>query len=98
MGSVYRAWDCALERPAAIKLLHASIGWSENSDLQREAYALSRLQHPNIATFFEAGEVRGQLSGRRRPRRRRFGQGSNLRERTTASRARAAWSSAAISH
>ena len=60
MGSVYRAWDCALERPAAIKLLHASIGWSENSDLQREAYALSRLQHPNIATFFEAGEVRGQ--------------------------------------
>ena len=60
MGSVYRAWDCALERPAAIKLLHASIGWSERSDLQREAHALSRLQHPNIATFFEAGEVGGQ--------------------------------------
>ena len=60
MGSVYRAWDCALERPAAIKLLHSALGWSENPDLQREAYALSRLQHPNIATFFEAGEVRGE--------------------------------------
>lgn len=60
MGSVYRAWDCALERPAAIKLLHASKVWSDNSDLQRETHALSRLQHPNIASFFEAGEVRGQ--------------------------------------
>ena len=60
MGSVYRAWDCALERPAAIKLLHSALGWSENPDLQREAYALSRLQHPNIATFFEAGQVRGE--------------------------------------
>ena len=60
MGSVYRAWDCALERPAAVKLLHSGAGWSVNPAMRREAHALSRLQHPNIATFFEVGEIHGQ--------------------------------------
>ncbi len=60
MGSVYRAWDCALERPAAVKLLHSGPGWSVNPAMRREAHALSRLQHPNIATFFEVGEIQGQ--------------------------------------
>ncbi len=60
MGSVYRAWDCALERPAAVKLLHSAAGWSSNPAIRREAHALSRLQHPNIATFFEVGEIHGQ--------------------------------------
>ncbi|HVF36253.1 MAG TPA: serine/threonine-protein kinase, partial [Candidatus Saccharimonadia bacterium] len=60
MGSVYRAWDCALERPAAVKLLHAGAAGALNPAMRREAHALSRLQHPNIATFFEVGEIQGQ--------------------------------------
>ncbi len=60
MGSVYRAWDCALERPAAVKLLHSGPGRSVNPAMRREAHALSRLQHPNIATFFEVGEIHEQ--------------------------------------
>ena len=28
--------------------------------MRREAHALSRLQHPNIATFFEVGEIQGK--------------------------------------
>jgi len=60
MGSVYRAWDCALERPAAVKLLHSGLEWVVNPEMRREAHALSRLQHPNIATFFEVGEIHAQ--------------------------------------
>src|SRR5262249_44333852 len=52
MGQVYRARDAALGRPAALKLLgHGDLP----GRLGREGEALARLQHPAIATFFEAG-------------------------------------------
>src|SRR5690606_28485062 len=57
MGTVYRCHDDALDRPAALKLLHPGIAWQEPDTVRREAAALSRLQHPNIATFYDAGSA-----------------------------------------
>ena len=62
MGEVYRAWDEHLQRDVAIKLLpprfvHDDL---ERARLRREALALSKLNHPNIATvhdFATEGDV-----------------------------------------
>ncbi len=68
MGEVYRAVDLALGRPVAIKLLRAAspdMPASEAAFLRerfvREARASAQLQHPAIATFYEAGEVDGEV-------------------------------------
>lgn len=56
MGVVYHALDPIQERPVAIKFLTGS---SADAHLikrfQREGNQLSRLQHPNIVAFYEAG-------------------------------------------
>ena len=54
-GTVYRAEDPRLERDVAIKVLHAHALDDENARrrFRREARALSRLLHPNIATLFD---------------------------------------------
>jgi serine/threonine protein kinase/cytochrome c-type biogenesis protein CcmH/NrfG len=57
MGAVFRATDLALGREAALKLLRRGLPTSERAVLLREADACARLQHPGIATFFEAGEA-----------------------------------------
>jgi serine/threonine protein kinase/tetratricopeptide (TPR) repeat protein len=59
MGEVYRAHDRALDRPAALKVLQPGFSRSIRSRLLREAWASARLQHPCIATFYEAGEADG---------------------------------------
>ena len=60
MGNVFRAEDLALGREAAVKLLPQSLA----SDLRRtvlaEAEASAMLQHPAIATHYEAGEADGE--------------------------------------
>ena len=56
MGKVYRAHDTALERQVAIKLIHQQLCAGDWDYLKREATAVMRLQHPNIATFFDLGE------------------------------------------
>jgi TolB-like protein/tetratricopeptide (TPR) repeat protein len=56
MGEVFLARDLALGRPAAIKLLAQPVDRELRSRLRREAEACARLQHPAIATFYEAGE------------------------------------------
>ncbi len=67
MGEVYRALDLALGRPVALKLLRYDATLTDAQSalrrdrLVREARASARLQHPAIATFFEAGEDEGQV-------------------------------------
>jgi Tol biopolymer transport system component len=61
MGEVYRARDTRLERTVAIKVLAAHL--SSNPDLrarfEREAKAISALQHPHICVLYDVGEEAG---------------------------------------
>jgi eukaryotic-like serine/threonine-protein kinase len=58
MGEVYRARDTRLERTVAIKVLPPSL--AENTQarerFEREARAISKLNHPNICTLFDVGD------------------------------------------
>ncbi len=61
MGEVYRARDTRLERTVAIKVLSSAL--SGNTDLkqrfEREAKAISQLQHPHICTLHDIGHHDG---------------------------------------
>jgi tRNA A-37 threonylcarbamoyl transferase component Bud32 len=59
MGEVYRAHDPLLDRDVALKMVTPSLlrGKVALKRFQREARAAARLQHPNIVTIFEVGEV-----------------------------------------
>ncbi|MBC8443146.1 protein kinase, partial [PVC group bacterium] len=63
MGAVYKARQLDIGRIVALKLMTARAAGSQRSR-QRfvvEAKAMAKLRHPNIASVFEVGEVRGQL-------------------------------------
>jgi serine/threonine protein kinase len=59
MGTVYRARDTVLEREVALKTIRA--GQAVEPEIKerfyREARACARLQHPNIVTIHDFGEV-----------------------------------------
>ncbi len=58
MGAVYRAHDSLLDRAVAVKVLSASdLGTEGRARLLREAQAAARLNHPNIVTVYDAGEI-----------------------------------------
>ncbi len=61
MGEVYRARDTRLEREVAIKVLPSHL--SENPEFrarfEREAKAISGLQHPNICVLYGVGRQEG---------------------------------------
>jgi eukaryotic-like serine/threonine-protein kinase len=59
MAEVYLATDTALGRQAAVKIVDDAVDPSIRQRLVREARASARLQHPAIATFYEAGEIDG---------------------------------------
>jgi CheY-like chemotaxis protein len=63
MGVVYRAHHLNLERRAALKIiapdLAESTGFRER--FTREARIAAALQHPNVVTVYDAGEVDGLL-------------------------------------
>ncbi|HTW58705.1 MAG TPA: protein kinase [Terriglobales bacterium] len=61
MGEVYKARDTRLERIVAIKVLPSHL--SSNSELrarfEREAKAISGLQHPHICVLYDVGSQNG---------------------------------------
>jgi non-specific serine/threonine protein kinase len=57
MGEVYLARDRALGRLVALKILPETFSPSVRDRLLREAWASSRVQHPGIATFYDAGRA-----------------------------------------
>jgi len=63
MGVVYRALDPVLKRRVAIKVMGEA--FAQNDDLRerflREAQAAGSLQHPNVVTIYDFGEVNGHL-------------------------------------
>src|SRR5262252_1944540 len=59
MGEVFLGRDLALGRSAAIKVIAQPLSGELRARLLREAEACARLQHPAIATFYEAGDADG---------------------------------------
>ena len=51
MGEVYRATDTRLNRAVAIKVSTREF----NDRFEREAHAISALNHPNICTLYDVG-------------------------------------------
>jgi hypothetical protein len=56
MGSVYLAYDFALDRRVALKLLHPR-ETDSSQRLLREAKAMARLSHPNVVAVHDLGTV-----------------------------------------
>src|SRR5262245_6227118 len=63
MGEVYRARDTRLDRVVAVKVLPESAAGDAQSRarFEREARAISSLEHPNICTLYDVGEDNGVL-------------------------------------
>jgi eukaryotic-like serine/threonine-protein kinase len=61
MGEVYLARDSKLDRLVALKILpwHFVADTERSARFQREARALSALNHPNLVTIYEVGEANG---------------------------------------
>jgi serine/threonine protein kinase/Tol biopolymer transport system component len=65
MGEVWRAKDTRLDREVAIKALPA--GFAANNlfrqRFEREAKAISQLNHPNICTLYDVGHIETDADG-----------------------------------
>jgi serine/threonine protein kinase len=61
MGEVYRARDTRLDRTVAIKILpsHLSSNAELNARFEREARAVSALNHPHICHLYDIGKQSG---------------------------------------
>ncbi len=61
MGEVWRGRDTRLDRPVAIKVLPASLAGNEQfrARFEREAFAISQLNHPHICTLHDIGHEDG---------------------------------------
>jgi len=57
-GTVYQCWDPLLERPVALKLLHAH---SADDRALTEARLLAKVHHQNVVTVYGADRVEGRL-------------------------------------
>ena len=63
MGVVYRALDTVLHRTVAIKVMNDAIARQEElrQRFLHEAQAAASLQHPNVVSIYDLGEVEGHL-------------------------------------
>src|SRR5262245_53058157 len=62
MGEVYKAKDTRLDRTVALKVLPAHVASDRESRqrFEREAKAISQINHPHICTLYDIGEHEGQ--------------------------------------
>jgi serine/threonine-protein kinase len=60
MGVVFKAYDPALERHAAIKVMNTGVDVDDELRARffREARSAAKLSHPNIISIYELGENR----------------------------------------
>ena len=58
MGTVYRAYDTDLERPVALKLMHAHYARQPEfrARLRQEALTAAKLDHPSIVKIYDFGD------------------------------------------
>ncbi|KIG16358.1 serine/threonine protein kinase [Enhygromyxa salina] len=63
MGEVFLAHDDQLDRPLAVKLVHAKLSHDDRfaERMRREGRALAKLTHPNVVHVYEVGEHEGRL-------------------------------------
>src|SRR5262245_49675623 len=61
MGEVYRARDTRLDRTVALKVLPADVSSNpeRRARFEREARAVSQLNHPHICTLHDVGQHDG---------------------------------------
>lgn len=66
MGVVFAAYDPVLDRSVALKLIETSALDSSSATFSRErvlreARAMAKVDHPNVMTVHDVGEIRGQV-------------------------------------
>ncbi len=63
MGEVWRAYDSAIERVVALKMLlpHLSQDAEFEKRFRREARAAARLENPHVVPIYDVGEIDGRL-------------------------------------
>ncbi len=59
MGQVYLAHDLLLDRPVAVKFVHAAEDPAARARVIEEARAIARLAHPNVVAIYRVAEVDG---------------------------------------
>jgi Tol biopolymer transport system component len=59
MGEIYKARDTRLDRTVALKILPQTNDLDRRQRFEREARAISQLQHPHICTLFDVGNQDG---------------------------------------
>jgi len=59
MGIVYLACDTLLDREVAVKVLSGVVTEKSRDHLRNEARSAARLNHPNIVSIYDVGEIDG---------------------------------------